>query len=276
MVSLEEGTVMLREAALCYAAAGQPVFPVCPKGEDVKRPLVRWATEATTDPEQIRAWWDDQPHAIGLPTGVLVDVLDIDAKPGRPNGYVVLKLLDGLKMLDGAVRWVMTPSGGCHGYFPTCGDMPNVTYAKHGGDLRGKGGYVLAPPSSIETEEHTSSYRELEFTPAGAPAPLDWRRLDRLLVGKRKEHPVPRRPLGGGLGGRGHGSQRLLEALTAEVVAAPPGERNSTLFKKIAVALEYGLDTEPLKQAARARGLADVEISRTAQSAFKRVNGRRA
>lgn len=269
MLTYAEGAALMRAAALGYAATGQPVFPASPKGADVKHPVVAWRTEASTDPERIERWWARDPYAIGLPTGVLFDVLDIDAKPGRPNGYAVLKMLDAMGMLTGAVHWVVTPSGGCHAYFPSCSDMPNATYAKHGVDLRGEGGYVLAPPSYIETADYAGGYRHAAAAPNGSPAPLDWKRLDRLLVGERKT-PVaqaPRRP--------GSGSTRLLEALAAEVGAAAPGERNSTLFRKTCRALEYGLDTASLEQAAREAGLTDVEIARTMSSAAKRVAGGR-
>src|SRR6478736_8957371 len=120
----EQGTALMRAAALDYAASGQPVFPVHPAGPEVKRPIVRWRTRATTDPEQIERWWSAVPYAIGLSTGVLVDVLDIDRKPGRPNGYAVMRMLDALGMLDGVARWTKTPSGGRHAYFPASPDMP--------------------------------------------------------------------------------------------------------------------------------------------------------
>jgi hypothetical protein len=269
VLSQKEGAALMLAAALDYAATGQPVFPVHPAGKSVKHPVVLWSTEATTDPERIVGWWERWPYAIGLPTGVLVDVLDIDTKPGRPNGYVALKLLDALGMLNGVLRWATTPSGGCHAYFPACPDMPNTTYARHGVDLRGKGGYVLAPPSYIETRDYAGGYQLLDRVPAGEPAPFDWRRMDRLLVGERKARlerstPAP-----------GSGSERLLEALAAEVGAARPGERNSTLFRKTCRALEYGLDTAPLEQAARDAGLTSVEIARTTDSALKRVKGGR-
>jgi hypothetical protein len=268
-LTYEEGASLMRSAALAYAETGQPVFPASPKGSNVKHPVVSWRTEASTDPERIRRWWASDPYAIGLPTGVLFDVLDIDAKPGRPNGYSVLKMLDAMGMLSGVVHWVITPSGGCHAYFPTCGDMPNATYAKHGVDLRGEGGYVIAPPSYIETADYSGGYRYATAEPNGEPAPLDWKRLDRLLVGERK-HRVAQAPHH-----TGSGSTRLLEALVAEVGAAVPGERNSTLFRKVCRALEYGLDVTPLEQAARGVGLTDVEIARTMSSAAKRVAGGR-
>jgi hypothetical protein len=259
----EQGTALMRAAALDYAASGQPVFPVHPAGPEVKRPIVRWRTRATTDPEQIERWWSAVPYAIGLSTGVLVDVLDIDRKPGRPNGYAVMRMLDALGMLDGVARWTKTPSGGRHAYFPASPDMPNAVYARHGVDLRGLGGYVLAPPSFIETRDYAGAYQHVDRLPVGEPAPLDWRRMDRLLVGERRERTTP--------APGHHGSPALLAALVSEMGAAVPGERNSTLFRKACRALEYGLDTAPLAEAARATGLTDNEIARTVRSAVDTI-----
>ena len=67
----------LGKAAAVYAAAGIPVFP-CAPGQ--KRPLTAHGFhDATTDPTQIDAWWGRYPEAnIGIPTGVMVEVLDVD------------------------------------------------------------------------------------------------------------------------------------------------------------------------------------------------------
>ena len=93
----EQLRIELLAAALDYAAQGQRIFPVSPAdvryGPKAKQPVVRWGDRATTDPDQIRSWWSLWPYAIGLPTGLLFDVLDVDCKPGRPNGYLTLRRL---------------------------------------------------------------------------------------------------------------------------------------------------------------------------------------
>jgi Bifunctional DNA primase/polymerase, N-terminal len=154
----------LLDAALGYATRGIPVYPVhwprptpgrislacsCPRGpgcdRPAKHPLVRQGVkEATTDPDRIGRWWDRWPQAdVGLATGVVFDVLDIDG----PAGLAALGELQepaGLR-LPGPL--VATGGGGWHAWFaPTgLGNRPPQGLAHV--DWRGRGGCVLAPPS---------------------------------------------------------------------------------------------------------------------------------
>jgi hypothetical protein len=71
-------------AALRYASQGVPVFPLAPRS---KFPLISAANgghglhDATTDAARIQAWWMAHPTAnIGLKTGVVFDVIDLDSE----------------------------------------------------------------------------------------------------------------------------------------------------------------------------------------------------
>lgn len=73
----------LLEAALEYAEAGIPIFPIVPKE---KRPLTKnGVKDATIDETTIRNWWSTWPDAnIGIPLGNKSGfvAIDVDYKDG--------------------------------------------------------------------------------------------------------------------------------------------------------------------------------------------------
>jgi len=76
------GPSLLVRFALEYAGRGWPVFP-CRPGR--KEPATRHGfLDATTDPDQIRAWWRRDPAAnLAIATGLPgPDVLDVDRHSG--------------------------------------------------------------------------------------------------------------------------------------------------------------------------------------------------
>jgi hypothetical protein len=163
LVSFESLTDIspLAQQALNYAAAGFYVFPVwgllpdlgcaCPEhgncGSPGKHPLVKSGLNAsTTSPEQIRKWWRKHPFAnIGINaerSGLLI--LDVDPRNGGDA------TLAGLEKKHGdlpATYEVRTGGGGQHFYFKY---LPAVKSKPVGSglDIKSKGGYVVAPPSS--------------------------------------------------------------------------------------------------------------------------------
>jgi putative DNA primase/helicase len=172
----------LLAAALGYAARGWPVFPCNPKN---KQPLLGadkdadgkpirgtgGLKKASTDPDQIRAWWKRWPNAlIGLctghptkgtetaehPAGLPMFVTDFDPRVDADTGEVwTLERLKSdfeeviLCSLPVSMA-AMTPSDGVHLYL-LAGDGGTVRnsaskFTDHV-DVRGLGGYVIAPPS---------------------------------------------------------------------------------------------------------------------------------
>ncbi len=153
--------LVLLNSAAAYARRGWPVIPVwwptgdrcaCPEGADCERPAKhpigplapRGLHDATTDPTVVRAWWGRYPTAnIGLPTGLTFDVIDIDGAEGLTSivemdraGYPPTIL--GIAETGRDVGW--------HLYVPPSGDGNRTKFAP-GLDYRGRGGYVVAPPS---------------------------------------------------------------------------------------------------------------------------------
>jgi hypothetical protein len=115
-------------AALSWAAAGHLVIPL-EHGKNIPNRLLLgkgWSPKAGTvgsqDPEIIKAWWERDPIAnIGIVTAVSplsrVLVIDIDTKPGKPNGWEsIFHLMEEYGPLPETTS-VITPSGGMHLYY---------------------------------------------------------------------------------------------------------------------------------------------------------------
>lgn len=136
------------EAALSYARAGLAVFP-CRVGG--KAPLTpRGFLDASSNEEQVRAWWLQWPEAnIGIPTEGFA-VIDIDGAdnpwPTDPEQRADLEQI--------AFAVTRTPRGGLHYWFaePETG-APGYRSRPSGFatdvDLRCAGGYVVVPPSIV-------------------------------------------------------------------------------------------------------------------------------
>ena len=156
--------------ALALALKGLHVFPITP-GEKNPPLISAWQKLATTNAEQINAWWDACPTAnIGCHVGASSHVvLDVDVK----NGVDGFKTLRDLKMRNAfsnvaasqllgsyglpPTGWnVETPSGGLHIWYklPPGAEVGNsVGKLGDGLDVRSMNGYVLMPPSKLDNAE---------------------------------------------------------------------------------------------------------------------------
>lgn len=157
------------EAALAYAARGWPVFP-CKPGE--KTPLTDHGfKDASTDTSQITAWWTQWPSAnVGIATGAAsgLIVFDFDVKSGQPGTETFHELQRGHGQL--LTLTSKTPSGGWHLLFEhPGGDVKNRAGLLPGLDIRGDGGYIVAPGSSTAVGAYTWLN---DFAPAPLPAGL--------------------------------------------------------------------------------------------------------
>ena len=147
----------LHIAALAYAAKGWPVFPcvtdskapACPHGHK----------DATLDIEQINAWWSTADYNIGLePEQVGMGVIDADT-------YKTDCEIEDLFLPD--TYEVQTPRSGTHYYFK--GSLPPSAGTKLGKgiDTRGRGSYVLLPPSVVDGKPYAVKHdREVAELPA--------------------------------------------------------------------------------------------------------------
>lgn len=155
-------------AALAYAARGWPVLPIwwpddgfcaCPNPQCTsagKHPLAHLVphglTDATTDADTIRAWWRRFPEAnVGIATGARSFIaLDVDTRHGGDESLRVLE--DSIGSFP-AAPVALTGGGGQHILFAHPGEGEQIRnkigtdWGLPGLDVRGDGGYIVAPPS---------------------------------------------------------------------------------------------------------------------------------
>ena len=238
--------------ALAYAARGWPVFP-CLYGRKV--PLTRHGfRDATTDDQEITEWFGrGSGWNLAIATGAPgPDVLDVDQHGSAGNGFAAFAKLRRAGLVDGAAAYVRTPAGGRHLYF-TGSDQHNGHLASHHLDFRSAGGYVLAPPSQVDTKPYQLIKR------LDARGSLDWAAVTQLLEPERQpQHPVPRQA-----------ADHDVSRLARWVARQAEGNRNAGLFWAANRALEAdrAADLSPLAVAAHQAGLGDTEITRTLDSA---------
>lgn len=135
------------DIALKYAELGLQSFPCLPRD---KKPMVRWADMATTETNMLLGWWETSPDAnIGIACGKRssVVVLDVDIDH---DGYESLRELQDKYGRLPETPTSKTGSGGEHLFFKHPGVEIRNSAGKLGPglDIRGDGGYVVAPPST--------------------------------------------------------------------------------------------------------------------------------
>lgn len=136
-------------AALQAAARGWKVFPLKPLSKE-PLPGSHGYKDATTDPALIRAFLVANPDcniaiATGRKSGVVV--LDVDKKGG---GLETFRRIESEHGETGKTPLSLTPGGGRHIYFA----QPENEVRSRAGlgpgiDVRGEGGYIVAPPSIL-------------------------------------------------------------------------------------------------------------------------------
>ncbi len=140
----------LMEAALAYARMGIAVFPLTKQGKVPA--IVGGFKKATTGKEQIEALWSIKPElnigiATGSPSGGLVVIdLDVDDMAGK-DGLATLRAWEAVNGELPETASVVTGSGGLHLYYLCEEPVGCSVDADLGVDVRGDGGYVVAPPS---------------------------------------------------------------------------------------------------------------------------------
>lgn len=234
-----EDSPVLSGWAVLYARRGWPVFPLQPRSK-VPYPGTSGSKDATTDLDRVFAWWRRHPDSnIGLATGHAFDVFDLDRYDGtEDDSFAEIEragFTDTLQWIADTDLPVAKTGKGLHiyvqptgagnraGFIPTC-------------DWRGRGGYVVAPPSI-----HPSGHSYLwictvnDDIPPLTAAPAE---LARAAVGARRSDqqntPGPTADLIafasiGLTGGTTPYGRAALDSACAQITEAPSGQRNHTL-----------------------------------------------
>lgn len=255
------------DAALDYAARGWRVFPCRPAG---KLPLTEHGfKDATTDALVITAWREANPTAnVAIATGAGLVVIDVDGLAGRAS-------LRELEEKHGELPTTLhatTGGDGEHFYFavPDGVEIRNSAGKLGKGlDIRGDGGYVIAPPS-VHQSGHAYAWKS-DLPPAPLPAWL----LEQLLKKPARHETKPAPSMWSGE--ISAYAQAALEGEIDAVHRAPEGTRNPTLntaaFKlgQLVAGGELGeqLVRDRLYDAARAAGLNERETLKTIDSGLR-------
>lgn len=155
----------LANAAMTYAEWGWKVFPLARNSKKPAIPKDRGGKgflDATNDVERICKWWSTHPdHNIGLATGHLFDVVDVDPGAGGATSIADLLRDNRIPLVHAIVATAgsdtpFRPSG-MHLYVKPSG-KGNFAALRPGVDYRGRGGYVVAPPSTLGSSVRSWSW----------------------------------------------------------------------------------------------------------------------
>lgn len=137
----------LGKAAVAYAEAGIAIIPLKPRG---KEPYIKGgSTKATANVEQVRKHWLGHPDDnIAIVCGGVSDgliAIDVDCH-GEVDGWDTLAEFEADRPLPAAPTSI-TGSGGGHMLYRSAEAVRNGVGSDTGIDVRGEGGYIVAPPS---------------------------------------------------------------------------------------------------------------------------------
>lgn len=247
----------LKQWALTYAGLGWAVFPLKPKS---KTPATKNGfKDATKDVQQVKAWWDTCPsYNIGIATGSAsggLFVIDLDTNEDKGiNGYEVLRDWEGSHGELPETVTSITGGGGYHFLYTGASIVRNRVSLYEGVDIRGEGGYIVAPPS---IHENGRRY-EWENEPLTCQVAQATNAVFDFII------PQPQ--------------EQKQNFQTPERI--PGGERNSTLFKQACSMRNRGDADEAIRAALEATNaircnppLEEKELDTILNSALKYESG---
>lgn len=139
----------LHDAAVAYARRGWAVFALKPRSKEPA--TLHGVKDATTDVEAIDEWWTEHPRcnigiAMGAPSGGLIAIdVDVDEDAGK-DGMATLRAWERDRGELPETASAITGRGGVHMLYRMEG-VRNSVGGDCAVDVRGEGGYIVAPPS---------------------------------------------------------------------------------------------------------------------------------
>jgi len=219
-----------------------------------KRSLIKdWPNAASRDPEQIRSWWKQWPHA--QPAAVVpedITIFDIDIR--NDGSLEALETVTG-PLPETLTSWSGRGDGGRHLWFKKPAGEISAQQLPKGVDLRKPAvHYVLIPPALHNETGKPYTWNDVPFV-----AELPAQAIDALRPPAKPDVPLP------AVTGRPGSSHGLVRTVTDAV----EGQRNNALLWAACRAFDNG-DTEVIQDlfdAAVSNGLSESEVTATIASA---------
>lgn len=248
----------MKEWALHYAEMGLAVFPLACR--DKVPAVVGGCKVATTKRTTIERWWDKNPqYNIGIATGnkssglVVID-LDVDKNKGI-DGYDVLIDWQNKHGKLPETWQSITGRGGYHYFYKDAIVHSNRVGLYEGVDIRGEGGYIVAPPS-VHPNGNIYEWEQ-------GPEEYEIAQVDNIVNDFLKGEKQRR------------DSEDKTNFKVPELI--PEGERVDTIVRLIASLRTKGLDDDAIKAAVRVENekrcnppLKEKELEKAVFPALKR------
>ncbi len=150
---------IMLNAALDYVRQNMAVFPLSELSK-VPLPGSKGCKDATLDEEKVIEWWTTNPnYNIGIATGNASEglvVIDLD-KHGDSDGVALFQdflCSEPAGSLE-PTAIARTANGGLHLFYRDTELYRNEANLYPGVDIRGEGGYIVAPPSKLPTGSYS-------------------------------------------------------------------------------------------------------------------------
>jgi Protein of unknown function (DUF3987)/Bifunctional DNA primase/polymerase, N-terminal/Primase C terminal 1 (PriCT-1) len=217
---------VLPSEVLAAAERGWQMFPVTGSGER-KKPLIKWSTGATSEIHRLEAFAVQFPGCNwGMATGKTSGVLAIDVDGPKAEVSLGAHAAAGRTLPPTREHRSGREGGGRHLLFqyPTDREIRNSQDVRIGPGIhvRGKGGYIVMPPSIHESGRR---YEVVSDAPLAAPP---------LWLLERAAKPPQAQPV-----------------TVAKGNLIPKGERNGWLFKRACSMRHFGKTEEEIREELR-------------------------